>query len=117
MKKGIVYTTLAVFLLLTAVAVAQILFLTVTAGPHSEAGGGATISGNTTLYLSVSPSAELPSYQSRIKVYDNGTLIYDQYAYPMGPTIIATYTYDARHNYTLVVEEQDGITITAKLYY
>jgi|GEM_PF-5385658 len=117
MKKRTLIVTVALLFLVTAVAIAQTLFLTVTAPPYSEAGGGAVVSSVSTLYITVSPSAEIPVSQSVVTVYENGQQIWQGSGLALFEYPIATYNNDYRHKYGLVVEENDGLTLTAQLLY
>lgn len=117
MKKSTIFKSLALFLLLSGVALAATVFLTVTAGPYSEAGGSATMDGITHLYISVFPSAELPASDSTVVVYEDGKKIWKGDGLALSNKLIKSYTNDERHRYTLEVGEADGIWLTAKLLY
>ena len=75
MKRKVVCGTMAM-LLVAGIAVAATLFLTVTALPYSEAGGGATVDGPSYLYLTISPSAEIHKPKSTVTVYEGGDVIW-----------------------------------------
>lgn len=117
MKKKVSIITLSTVIVLTGIAVAAILFLTVSAAPFSSAMGSATVTGVSNLYLTVLPNDEIPFYVNTILVYENNNLIYTGNNIIVNQMLIASYTNDARRNYTLVVQNGSNCTLTGKLLY
>ena len=116
MKRKMVCGAMAM-LLVAGVAVAATLFLTVTALPYSEAGGGATVDGPSHLYLTISPSAEIHKPKSIVTVYEGGDEIWTGHAVAVSEKLIKSYSADAQRRYTLEIQEMDGTTIVGQLLY
>ncbi len=115
MKKSAFLGSMATILLFSASVFASSVFLTVAAAPHSEAGMSAEIDGVTNLYLNILPSAELHKPSTIVTVYEDDSVIWSGRAIAINGLKIAKYNADYVHNYTLEIQETDGIWVVAQL--
>ena len=115
MKKSIMAATLASVFLFSAAAFAATVIFSVTAPPYSEVSASASASGVSSLYLTIEPSNEFVRPTSVVTVYEDEDVIWAGKAVAVSDLQIATYWADYTHDYTVEIEETDGIWITATL--